>query len=121
MQYAATTAHCPVCDSVFYGCDQDEDGYPYFETTRCADPTCEVRLCGATCQELSFQCDGCGHRFCLAHLVLIPDGTDRPLKCCAICAAGVELVPEPVVRRYAMLAEAGCTLEEAAAFIQEVA
>ena len=108
MQYAATTAHCPVCDSVFYGCDQDEDGYPYFETTRCADPTCEVRLCGATCQELSFQCDGCGHRFCDAHQIFQLD-TDR---FCATCF---------LEARYAMLAEAGCTLEEAAAFIQEVA
>ena len=23
MQYAATTAHCPACDSVFYGCDRN--------------------------------------------------------------------------------------------------
>ena len=86
MQYA-TTARCPACDSVFYGCDRNEDGSPYFETTRCAAPGCEVRLCGSTCQELSFACDACGHRFCLSHLFLIPDGTDRPLKCCPECAA----------------------------------
>ena len=72
-------------------------------------------------EHFGFHCDGCGRRFCLAHLILIPDGAGRPLKCCAICAAGVEMAPEPVIRRYVMLAEAGCTLEETAAFLREVA
>jgi hypothetical protein len=52
---------------------------------------------------------------------LIPDGADHPLKCCAICAAGVEPAPVPIVRRLVMLAESGCTLQQVAAYINEVA
>ena len=121
MQYAATTAQCPACNSVFYGCDRDEDGRPSFESLPCADAGCEVYLCHGICQELSFSCDGCGRRFCLSHLILIPDGADRPLKCCAICAAGVELAPVPIVRRLVMLAESGCSLQQVAGHINEVA
>ena len=97
MQYAATTTECRNCGSVFHHCDRDEDGRPYIETTLCNLPGCEVRLCGATCQELSFECDSCASRFCNAHLVLIPDGTDRPLNCCPACAGEVErIAPVPI-------------------------
>ena len=121
MQYAATTAQCPTCESVYRHLDRDEDGRSYFETTPCSDPTCEVRLCGGTCAHLSFTCDGCGGLFCLEHLILIPDGTDRPLKVCTVCCEDVKIEPAPLPRRLAMLAEAGCTPAEAAAFIREVA
>ena len=91
------TATCPNCDTLFTHVDRNEDGSPYFETTRCTSPGCEVYLCQAGCEELSFACDSCNHRFCLAHLVLIPDGTPRPLKCCAACAGEVErIAPVPI-------------------------
>ena len=122
MQYAATTETCNTCQTTFHHLDRDEDGRASIPSVKCADPSCDTWLCLSVCLEhFGFHCDGCGHRFCLAHLILIPDGADRPLKCCAICAAGIEMAPEPVIRRYVMLAEAGCTLEETAAFLREVA
>jgi hypothetical protein len=91
------TATCTHCDTTFRGVDRDEDGRPYFESTRCASPGCEVYLCGAGCESLSFACDGCGARFCLEHIILVPDGTPRPLKCCAVCAGEVErIAPVPI-------------------------
>lgn len=97
------TATCTHCDTTFPHVDCNEDGSPYIEAIRCASPGCEVYLCGATCQELSFACDACGLRFCLSHLILIPDGTDRPLRCCPACATCCkpEIAPQPVPIRSA--------------------
>ena len=50
------TAICTSCESIFYHVDRDEDGAPYIETTRCAHPGCEVYLCKAGCEHLSFAC-----------------------------------------------------------------
>jgi hypothetical protein len=109
MQYAdQTTAECPTCQTVFRHCDREEDGRPYIESTRCASPGCEIYLCGAACQTLSWQCDGCRGRFCDAHPVFTV-GNDR------FCAGCVQEL------RRAMLADTGCTLEEAAAFERMVA
>lgn len=94
--YAARSARCPHCQTVFHGVDANEDGSPYLEATKCATPTCDVYLCGATCQELSFSCDGCGRRHCNEHLILVPDGTDKPLKCCAVCARECRIEPVPI-------------------------
>ena len=102
------TATCPNCDTLFTHVDRNEDGSPYIETTRCAAPGCEVRLCHATCLELSFQCDGCRGFFCEHHPVFTLD-SDRFCMACMF-----EL-------RRAMLAEVGCTIEEVAAFERMVA
>lgn len=61
------TATCKVCDTRFTNVDRDDDGAPYLETTRCAHPGCEVYLCAAGCEHLSFACDGCGARVCESH------------------------------------------------------
>ena len=53
--------------------DHNEDGSPYLESTRCAHPGCEVYLCRAGCEHLSFVCGGCGERFCNDHRVDVGD------------------------------------------------
>ena len=98
-------ATCPTCDTRFIGVDRNEDGSPYIESTRCAHPGCAVYLCRATCQELSFVCDGCRSRFCGEHPVFTVD-TDH------FCAACLQELQR------AMLAEAGCTLEEVATYVE---
>jgi hypothetical protein len=80
MQYAAPTAECPTCQTVFRGCDRNEDGSPYIEATRCAHPGCEVYLCRAGCEHLSFFCEGCRSRFCGEHKVTL-DGLDLCVEC----------------------------------------
>ena len=80
MQYAAPTAECPACHSVFFGSDRNEDGSPYIEATRCAHPGCEVYLCRAGCEHLSFFCEGCRSRFCGEHKVTL-DGLDLCVEC----------------------------------------
>jgi hypothetical protein len=90
MQCAATTAECPTCNSVFHHCDRNEDGSPYLETTRCAHPGCEVYLCHAGCEHLSFFCEGCRSRFCGEHKVAL-DG----LELCADCAIRLVEDQEP--------------------------
>ncbi len=96
-----TTHTCPNCGTDFdrlpLDYDEDGQGYAVLETQACAEATCGKLLCH--CCE-SFQCDSCGELYCQAHLVLIPDGADRPLRCCAACAAeGDELVaPMPPAR-----------------------
>jgi hypothetical protein len=57
------------CDSTFHNVDRNEDGSPAIESQRCARPSCEVYLCRAGCEHLSFVCDGCGLRFCDEHKV----------------------------------------------------
>jgi hypothetical protein len=90
MQYAASTAECPACNSVFYGLDRNEDGSPFIETRRCAHPGCEVYLCRAGCEHLSFFCEGCRSRFCGEHKVTL-DG----LELCADCAIRLVEDQEP--------------------------
>ena len=58
------TTTCTHCDTTFHNLVRDEDGRPYIEATRCAHPGCEVYLCQAGCEHLSFACDSCGLRFC---------------------------------------------------------
>jgi hypothetical protein len=84
------TATCPSCDTTFLGVDRNEDGSPYLETTRCAHPGCEVYLCGAGCEHLSFFCEGCRSRFCGEHKVTL-DG----LELCADCAIRLVEDQEP--------------------------
>ena len=83
-------ATCPTCDNHFVGVDQNEDGSPYIETTRCAHPGCEVYLCGAGCQELSFGCESCGRRVCGSHGLTF--GGER--FCIACAAEGLSMEPE---------------------------
>lgn len=71
--------------------EYDEDGgYVYVEVRPCAG--CGKLLC-ACCDQ--FHCDGCGHRFCIDHLVSVPDGTPTPLHCCPECAAECEQLALP--------------------------
>jgi hypothetical protein len=91
-----TSATCPECQTDFSNLpvDFDEDGYgnAILEVRPCSDPTCGKLLCPCCA---TFQCDGCGETFCTDHLVAIPDGTDRPLQCCAACAAQDEALQAP--------------------------
>jgi hypothetical protein len=84
------TATCTHCDTTFYHVDRDEDGAPYIEATRCAHAGCEVYLCKAGCEHLSFACDGCGLRFCETHGLNFAGA-----RLCVTCAAdGLALEPE---------------------------
>jgi hypothetical protein len=84
------TATCPNCDTTFRNVDRNEDGLPAIEKERCARPGCEVYLCRAGCEHLSFRCDGCGRRFCEAHGLNFAGQ-----RFCIACAAeGLELEPE---------------------------
>jgi hypothetical protein len=74
-------AICPHCETVHVQVDRNEDGSPIIETTRCAHPDCEVELCEAVCQDLSFCCHGCGKRLCIEHQIEI-----LGLPCCPGCA-----------------------------------
>jgi hypothetical protein len=88
------TATCKHCDTTFYGVDRSEDGEPEVpESTRCAEPGCEVYLCAAACEHFSFECGGCGQRFCDAHKIQVAAGLD----CCPACAAECEPERKPVV------------------------
>ena len=84
------TATCTNCDSTFRNVDRNEDGSPAIEKERCARPGCEVYLCRAGCEHLSFRCDGCGLRFCEAHGLSL--GADR--FCIGCVAETLELEPE---------------------------
>jgi hypothetical protein len=84
------TATCSNCCNTFRGVDRNEDGSPYIETTRCAHPGCEVYLCHADCEHLSFFCEGCRSRFCGEHKVTL-DG----LELCADCAIRLVEDQEP--------------------------
>jgi hypothetical protein len=84
------TATCTHCDTTFRNVDRNEDGSPAIESTRCAHPGCEIYLCRARCEHLSFQCDGCGKRFCESHGLNFGGATF----CIACAAEGLELEPE---------------------------
>jgi hypothetical protein len=77
-------ATCPNCNTTFHGVERDEDGRPEIENTRCAHPRCEVYLCEAGCQHLSFSCEGCDQRFCNEHKVKL-DGLPFCLPCAIEC------------------------------------
>jgi hypothetical protein len=89
------SATCPNCQTLFdrLPVERDEDAaYVVLEVRPCH--TCGALLCGACSQ---FACDGCGQIHCSEHLVLVEDGTPRPLKCCAACAAECEPLELPLV------------------------
>jgi hypothetical protein len=67
------TATCAHCYSTFRNVDRNEDGSPPIETTRCARPGCQVYLCRAGCEHLSFTCESCRQRFCSTHKVRIDE------------------------------------------------
>lgn len=83
------SAECPLCCTTFDRLPV-EDGAVTLEVTPCRD--CGAPLC-ACCSQ--FACDGCGHAFCTSHMISVPDGTERPLKCCATCAAECEACELP--------------------------
>jgi hypothetical protein len=82
-------ATCTNCETTFYQVERNEDGSPYLETTRCAHASCEVYLCRAGCEHLSFVCDGCGERVCNDHRVDVGD------QLCPSCALEVMENGEP--------------------------
>ncbi len=84
------TATCPNCETTFRGVDRNEDGSPAIEITRCTHPECEIYLCRAGCEHLSFTCEGCRQRFCSAHKVTIDE-----LALCLGCAVEVVESQEP--------------------------
>jgi hypothetical protein len=84
------TATCANCESIFRNADRNEDGSPVIENTRCGHPGCEVYLCHAGCEHLSFTCEDCGRRFCSEHKVAL-DG----LAYCLVCAADAVEDQEP--------------------------
>jgi hypothetical protein len=65
------TATCTNCESIFRNVDRNEDGSPVIENTRCAQTGCEVYLCRAGCEHLSFTCVACGRRFCSDHKIVL--------------------------------------------------
>lgn len=110
-----TTAECPECRASFdrLPLEYDEDGMgcAVLEVTLCTDAACGKLLCPC-CDK--FACDGCGATFCADHLVSVPDGTDRPLHCCAACAAECEEVPARVPAQRELVYAAGAGSMEVA-------
>lgn len=78
-------ATCTTCSTTFRNVDRDEDGRGYIESTRCAAPGCESRLCKSGCEHLSFACEGCRKRFCESHKVAL-DGMAWCLACAIVWA-----------------------------------
>ena len=64
-------ATCTNCAATFRNVDRNADGSPAIENTRCGHPGCEVYLCHAGCEHLSFTCYACGGRFCSEHKVAL--------------------------------------------------
>jgi hypothetical protein len=104
-------ATCKHCDSTFRNVDRNDDGSPYIEATRCAHPGCDVDLCQAGCEHLSFICDACGRRFCSDHKVAL-DG----LQYCHGCAVEAVESQEPECECHQTDADlfdaAGCELHD---------
>lgn len=89
-----TTIECPTCLTTFHGVEVESDGemsYAILEARPCAE--CGAPLCEHCAR---FACAGCGETFCREHAVTVEDGTDKPLLCCAACAAECEDETEPV-------------------------
>src|SRR5437899_3236814 len=62
-------SECETCGSLFHGVDRDEDGAREVPGQKCDDEFCRKWICKAGCQELSFECDGWGHKFCESHQI----------------------------------------------------
>lgn len=94
-QYGQT--ECSTCQTSFEGLPVEHDGdriFAILETTAC--PVCFVQLCPC-CN--ATHCQDCGAFVCSSHIVIIPDGTPKPLELCPACAAEAlqqELELEPV-------------------------
>ena len=96
MRTKFASATCSTCNTDFdrLPLERDEDGgYAVLPVHACAQPTCSTLLCPCCPQ---FHCDGCGDTFCADHLVSVPDGTDRPLHCCSVCAEECEQTTLPL-------------------------
>jgi hypothetical protein len=91
-----TSGSCPSCETIFEHLpveyDEDGTGCAVLEVRPCGHSECGKMLC-ACCDQ--FHCDGCGQPFCADHVVVIPDGTERPLRCCRECAAECDLFELP--------------------------
>jgi hypothetical protein len=74
------TATCNHCETVFRDVDRNEDGSPAIDNVRCAHTGCEVHLCHAGCEHLSFTCYACSRRFCSEHKIVL-DGLPYCLGC----------------------------------------
>ena len=95
MNNSTSKETCPTCWSR-YTVDRDEDGYPgEVPGDYCADVECGKKLCPTCLEHFSFQCDGCGERYCDEHKRLVEDGTDRPLQVCGACAVEGDLLLVP--------------------------
>src|ERR1700694_5982664 len=84
------TATCTNCGTTFRSVDRNQDGSLAIETTHCAHPDCEVYLCHASCEHLSFTCYGCGRRFCSEHKLVLDE-----LSYCLGCAVEAVESKEP--------------------------
>ena len=71
---------CTHCESTFENVPSNEDGSAAIEDRCCARPECEVYLCRAGGEHLSFECEGCGQRFCTDHKINL-DGLLYCLEC----------------------------------------
>jgi hypothetical protein len=89
------SATCPNCQTYFdrLPVDGDEDGNSYVVLPLTACATCGVLLCPC-CEQ--FTCEY-GQVHCAEYVILIPDGRDKPLKCCGACASRCELLELPLV------------------------
>src|SRR5260370_14256369 len=76
------TAPCSHCQSIFRIADRNEDASPTIENALCEHPGCEVYLCRAGCEHLSFICAGCRNCFSSEHRVVLDE-----LAHCLGCAA----------------------------------
>jgi hypothetical protein len=103
------TTTCTHCESIFRGVDHNEDGSLAIENIRCAHTGCEVYLCHAGCEHLSFTCYACGRRFCCEHKI----GLDCVAYCLGCAVETVECQePECECRQsdVDMFDAAGCEL-----------
>ena len=94
MKTLLASASCSTCDTLFerLPVERDDDGgYVLVPQKQC--PACGALLC-PNCEQ--FACDGCNRTFCASHMLIIPDGTDSPLRCCAVCAVEALQLPLPV-------------------------
>lgn len=77
-------ASCPTCETEFSRLPVEYDGdnaLVVLETKPC--PFCFVELC-ACCN--AKHCQDCGDFVCSEHIVIVPDGTPKPLELCPACA-----------------------------------
>jgi hypothetical protein len=104
-------ATCTNCESIFCRVHRDEDGPPHIDSTRCAHSGCEVYLCKAGCEHLSFECNACCQRFCEGHLLNFAGQHF----CIACAAEGLELEPECECRQtdVDMIDPLGCPCHDA--------